>query len=77
MNLPQSRRASGIEVVSSTLFGFFIATWANVMVLPIFGYPVTTLHATGIGGIFTLISLVRGWVFRRSFEFLRIKGILP
>lgn len=73
----QTRMASLIETGAGTAFGFFVATWANLLILPLFGYNVTSFHALLIGGIFTGISLLRGYIFRRSFEYLRVTEILP
>lgn len=74
--MKQSRRASWIETVSSTLVGWIIAFLANVIVLPLFGYDVTYSHAFWIGVVFTFISVVRTYLWRRAFEHLRVVGIL-
>lgn len=70
--MSQSRIGSFIEACSNVLVGFGINWGANLIVLPIFGYPVTPAEAFGIGLVFTAISLVRSYVLRRAFN--RITG---
>jgi uncharacterized membrane protein (DUF485 family) len=65
-----------LEAVSSTLVGWVISFFANVLVLPLFGYAVTYAHAFWIGVAFTAISVVRSYLWRRGFEWLRIKEII-
>lgn len=75
--MKQSRKASLIEVASSTLLGLVVASIANYLVLPIWGYHPSLLNSFGIGAIFTVISLIRSYLFRRAFEWLRVSGYLP
>jgi hypothetical protein len=74
--MKQSRRASLIETVSSTAVGAIVAFYANLVVLPLFGYPVTQNHAFGMALVFTGISIVRSYLWRRFFEYLRITGVV-
>lgn len=73
----QTHRASAIETVSNTAFGLLISTIANWLLLPLWGYHLTVIDSFNIGVVFTLISLIRGYVFRRLFETLRTTGVLP
>lgn len=73
----QSHRSSWLEVCASTSFGFLISVGANYAVLPLFGYWPHPTDSLLIAGLFTGISLIRSFVFRRIFEALRVKGILP
>lgn len=70
----QSKLMSAVEVGSSIAFGFTISYIANIMVLPLFGYQVTLTDAAGIGVIFTAISIVRSYVFRRLFNWLHVRS---
>lgn len=72
--MKQSRRASLLEAASSTLVGWGISFLANLFVLPLFGYAVTYAHAFYIGVLFTAISIVRSYVWRRCFEYFRVTG---
>lgn len=69
----QSRLASVIESIASTAIGYAVALIANLSVLPLFGYQPTLHEASWIAGIFTAISLVRGYFVRRLFNFLGVR----
>lgn len=73
----QSRWASAIEVVSSTLVGLLVAMIANYFVLPFWGYHPSLVDSFNIGIVFVVISIIRGYIWRRAFEWLRVKGIVP
>lgn len=64
----QTRLGSLIEVSINILIGFTINWFANILVLPMFGFHVTGGQAFGIGVIFTVISVVRSYVIRRWFN---------
>lgn len=72
----QSRRASGIEVVASTIVGYFVAGATNYFILPFWGYHPSFLDSLNIGLIFVLVSIVRSYIFRRCFEYLRVNNIV-
>jgi hypothetical protein len=67
----QSRRGSLLEATANVVIGFAVAFCAQVAVFPILGWhpPVSTNLA--IGGIFTVVSLVRSYVLRRLFNRVR------
>lgn len=69
----QSKRGSLVEALVNVLVGFGVATVANLLVLPLFGYSVSLVNATGIGLIFTLVSLVRSYLLRRTFNWLQLQ----
>lgn len=64
----QSRLGSLIESSVSTAIGYTVALIANLSVLPLFGYQPTLNQASAIALIFTIISLVRGYLVRRLFN---------
>ncbi len=64
----QSRLQSLIEAWLNVLIGFGVSLTANLVVLPLFGYPVTVGDAFGIGLVFTAISIVRSYMIRRMFN---------
>lgn len=70
----QTRRGSIIETIASTLTGLIIACIANWLILPFWGYHPKLVEAFNIGAVFTVISIARGYIFRRVFELLRING---
>lgn len=70
MNHPvsaQTRLVSLIEVCIGVALGFTISFMAWPFVAHIFGYPYSVSHNLGITGIFTALSIVRGYIVRRFF----------
>lgn len=67
----QTKVGSFVEAWANILVGFTINYCANLVILPMFGLPVTAADAFWIGVAFTVISLVRSYVLRRWFNGLR------
>jgi len=64
----QTRIGSLIEVAINILIGFSINWVANIFILPLYGFAITGGQAFSMGLIFTVISVVRGYVIRRWFN---------
>lgn len=64
----QSRWMSLMEAATNIVVGYGLAVLTQVLVFPLFGLEVSLGENLGIGGIFTLISLVRSFVLRRLFN---------
>ena len=64
----QSKRESLIETLTNVGIGWFISFIANMLVLPLFGYNINLTDGVLISIIFTIISIVRGYVVRRWFN---------
>lgn len=73
----QTRRASLIETLLNTALGYGIALAAQIIVFPWFGIHIPLSSNIAIGMIFTVVSIARGFVLRRLFEALRVRGVLP
>jgi hypothetical protein len=67
----QSKKSSALEAVANTVVGWGINYSANLIVLPLFGIPISAGKAFWIGVVFTAISLVRSYVLRRYFNGLK------
>ena len=64
----QSRLMSRVEAVSNVVVGHLLAVGVQLLVFPLFGLEATLRQGLGIGAVFTLVSLVRGYLLRRVFE---------
>lgn len=64
----QTRLESAIEVAMNIAIGFTINWFANIAVLPLFGFHVSPAQAFHIGLIFTIISVARSYAIRRWFN---------
>jgi len=66
--MTQSRRHSALEAVASTAIGYLVALATQLAVFPLLGIPVRLGQNILIGGIFTVVSLARGYCVRRMFN---------
>lgn len=69
--MAQTKLGSFIEAWANIAVGFSINFFANMTILPLFGFKVSAGSAFEIGLIFTVISLVRSYVLRRWFNGLK------
>ena len=69
--MSQTRLGSWLEAWANILVGFSVNFLANLVVLPLFGFNVTGSQAFHIGLVFTVISLIRSYVLRRTFNRIR------
>jgi hypothetical protein len=73
--MTQSRRMSLIEAVTNVAVGYMLAVVTQVMVFPWFGLHPSLGENLALGGIFTAISLVRGYALRRLFEAICVSSL--
>ena len=66
--MAQTRLQSFTEAWLNIAIGYFVASAANWLVLPHWGYQVSPKAAAEIGLVFTFISLVRSYLIRRLFN---------
>lgn len=64
----QTKWQSFIEAWTNILVGYGLALLAQIIVFPIYGMRVDLGQNIQIGIIFTVISLVRSYTFRRVFN---------
>lgn len=68
----QNKSQSLIETLTNVSIGYIISFIANITVLPMFGYDINLTDGFWISMIFTVISVIRGYIVRRWFN-MRIK----
>lgn len=66
----QTRRQSLIEAGLNTLTGYIISVVTQVLVFPLFGVHLALGQNMVLVGVFTAISIVRSYVWRRIFNHL-------
>ena len=64
----QSKMESMIETLTSVFVGWIIGVILNMLVLPLFDYDITVVDSLLVSLIFTVISVVRGYLIRRFFN---------
>jgi len=69
--MPQSKTASAVEQICNTFSGLLVAlaTWTYI-VAPLYGIHRRFTENLGITGIFTVVSLCRGFIWRRAFNYI-------
>lgn len=66
--MSQSKTQSLVEVVINVVVGYVIATFTQIIIFPMFGIYVGLGDQMLISLIFTIISIIRGYVIRRWFN---------
>lgn len=64
----QSRKRSAIEAAANVAIGYGVAVATQVAVFPLFGLHASLGENLAIGGVFTVVSLVRSYALRRLFN---------
>ena len=72
--MKQSRRMSLVEALANVAVGFGVAVATQAIVFPLFGLRASLADNLTIGAIFTLASIARSYVLRRTFEAIRVVG---
>jgi hypothetical protein len=65
---------SAFEAVTNVAVGFSIAVLTQATVFPLFGIHATMGEHFAIGGVFTVVSVVRSYALRRFFEHMRVRS---
>ena len=64
----QSRKFSLVESVTNTAVGFMVSLGIQLAIYPAMGIPVTLSQNIFITFIFTIASILRGYIIRRFFN---------
>ena len=65
----QSKKWSLIETTVSVLSGFGVAQLLILYILPLWGFQTDIYDSLSISAVFTSISMVRGYICRRIFNY--------
>ena len=72
--MKQSRAMSMIEALANVAVGYGVAVLTQIAVFPLFGLSVTLVQNLMMGGLFTVVSIIRSYTLRRVFERFRATG---
>ncbi|BAS01124.1 DUF7220 family protein [Blastochloris viridis] len=70
----QSRTMSLIESATNVVVGYVLAIATQIVVFPWFGIDAAFREHLAIGLSFVGVSLARGYLLRRLFEAIRVRG---
>lgn len=65
--MSQSKRGSIVEITCNTLSGIMIATITAEILFPLYGVQLPSASILSMNLVFTVISIIRGYVWRRVF----------
>lgn len=66
--MEQTKLGSLIEAAIGTAIGFLITLAMSPIVYPMFGHAFTLQQNLGITAVFTVVSVLRGYIIRRWFN---------
>ncbi|MFC3119853.1 DUF7220 family protein [Jhaorihella thermophila] len=72
--MKQSRTMSLVEAIANVAVGYVLAIATQIVVFPWFGIETGLAEHLTIGLAFVGVSLARGYLLRRLFEALRMRG---
>jgi hypothetical protein len=75
--MKQRRGTSLIESLLNCLIGVGVAIAGQIIVFPLFSIHISLFDTGLIALIFTGVSVLRSYLVRRLFEYLRVTGIMP
>ena len=64
----QTKKQSLIETLTSVFVGWLIGVILNLTILPLFDYNITVIDSLWVSLIFTVVSVIRGYAIRRTFN---------
>ena len=64
---------SMVEAAANVVIGYGIAVATQALVFPMFGLHASLSDNLLIGAIFTVVSIVRSYSLRRTFEKIRVR----
>lgn len=74
MRKGQKKRHSFMESILNVAIGYGVALATQIAVFPLFGMQVSIIDNLAIGGIFTVVSIIRSYYVRRLFNAFHING---
>ena len=66
--MTQPRKHSWLEASCNTASGFVVSYLVGLVVYPMLGWHISQLQNAQVVGVFTVISIVRSYAWRRAFN---------
>lgn len=71
----QTKLGSFVESWVNIVVGYGVNFTANMLILPLFGFNISVAQNIVLGGLYTVISLVRSYFIRRWFNYRIVKNL--
>lgn len=69
----QTKKMSLIETIVSVIIGYIISLAAQLIIFPLFDINVSLAENLMIGLFFTVVSIIRGYLVRRLFNWINFR----
>lgn len=69
----QTKAQSAIETITSVAIGYAVALASQLVIFPLFDIHISLSENLAIGAFFTAVSIVRGYLVRRWFNYRQAK----
>jgi hypothetical protein len=69
----QSKKMSLIETIVSVLIGYVVSIISQLLLFPMFNIEVSLTDNLLIGLFFTVVSIIRGYLVRRLFNWINFR----
>lgn len=63
-----------VEAITNVVVGYGIAVGTQILIFPLFGLHTTLVQNLSMGGIFTIVSIIRSFALRRIFESIGLRS---
>ena len=73
--MSQRQSHSVLEVLLNTASGFIISVLTSELVFPLFGVVATHAQNISIVAVFTVVSVVRSYIWRRVFNHIHMGSL--
>lgn len=60
-----------IEACANVVVGYVVAICAQMVIFPLFDVHISLAQDMAIGGLFTVVSLLRSYALRRAFNAIK------
>lgn len=74
--MAQSRRHSLLESILNTATGFAVTMVAQDILYPLYGFKSSMSTNFALASWFTILSILRSYLWRRTFNWLHLRGFL-
>lgn len=71
----QSKKGSLVEILANVGSGYILAWLVSLYMFPLIGFDISIAQNTMTTSIFTVISVARGYVWRRLFNWHSVRSL--
>lgn len=69
----QTRKHSVLETITNTSIGYIVAVASQYAIFPLFDVHIAPAEHAAMGVFFTVVSIIRSYILRRTFNTLMLR----